>query len=51
MLKVRGLEIFIPKWEIFFKSLSSDFREPQERGSRKSVRARGTGGHPENKDL
>lgn len=40
-----GLGMLIPKWDVSIKSLSSELRERQGTGSRKSVRARGVRGH------
>lgn len=39
---VRDLGILSPKWDVSIKFLPSELREPQGRGDRKSVRARGT---------
>ena len=33
------------KWEVSIKSLTQEVREPLKRGGKKSVRARGDGGH------
>ena len=36
------------KWEVSIKSLTQEVREPLKRGGKKSVRARGDGGHQDN---
>jgi hypothetical protein len=51
MQKVRDLAILSPKWNSSIKSLSARLRKPCGRGNRKSIRARGDGGHKEDNVL
>lgn len=39
------------KWDVSMKSLPSELRKSHRRGGWKNVRARGDGGHQENKSL
>ena len=47
----RDFGTFCSKWNVFLKSLPSEFRESHARGGRKNIRARGDGGHQEKKTL
>jgi hypothetical protein len=38
MQRVRDLGALRPKWDVYTKSLSSELREPHQRGGRKKVR-------------
>jgi hypothetical protein len=49
MQRVRDLKTLYPKWKVSIKFLPLVIKDPLERGVRKSVRARGDGGHQENK--
>jgi hypothetical protein len=46
--RVRNFGALIPKLDVFIKSFPSGFRQPRGREGRKSVRARGEGGHQDN---
>lgn len=49
--QIRELRTLIPKWDDSIKSFTSRLRKPHSRGGGKRVRARGHGGHQENKTL
>ena len=49
--RVRDLKTLSPKMVVSIKSLPLGLREPFGRGDRKSLRARGDGGHQDNKIL
>ena len=48
---VRDLRILSYKWDVSIKSIPSKLKGIGRREGRKSVRARGDGGHQENKAL